>query len=110
MTVRPAQVRRRFAADRLATLLDALGGIPVSDSERASLVWLAGFEAATVENIAGLIRRARARSRVLAVRGEPETERQSDAVDEASLGTTRPAASAGGAGAAPSAKPQNSGC
>jgi hypothetical protein len=46
-------------ADRLAVLLDALDGVPLSDGERASLTWLAGFEAHTVENIAAVITRAR---------------------------------------------------
>ena len=49
----------RWQADRLAILLDALGGIPVSDAERASLTWLCGFEADTVERIANMIERAR---------------------------------------------------
>ena len=40
-------------------LLDALDGVPLSDGERASLAWLAGFEARTVENIAAVITRAR---------------------------------------------------
>ena len=44
---------------RLAVLLDALDGVPLSDGERASLAWLAGFEAHTVENIAAVITRAR---------------------------------------------------
>jgi hypothetical protein len=43
----------------LAVLLDALGSVPISDAERRSLVWLAGFEAHTVENIAEVITRAR---------------------------------------------------
>jgi hypothetical protein len=30
---------------RLAVLLDALDGVAISDTERASLTWLAGFEA-----------------------------------------------------------------
>jgi len=42
-------------AARLTVLLDALGGVPISDAERASLTWLAGFEAHTVENIAEVI-------------------------------------------------------
>ena len=37
----------------------ALDGIPVSDAERASLAWLCGFEAHTVEHLAAVIRRAR---------------------------------------------------
>jgi hypothetical protein len=32
---------------RLTVLLDALSGVPISDAERRSLVWLAGFEAHT---------------------------------------------------------------
>jgi hypothetical protein len=39
-------------ANKLAVLLDALGGVALSDTERASPAWLAGFEAHTVENIA----------------------------------------------------------
>jgi hypothetical protein len=46
-------------AARLTVLLDGLGGVPISDAERRSLVWLAGFEAHTVENIAAVISRAR---------------------------------------------------
>ena len=46
-------------AARLPVLLDALGGVPISEAERRSLVWLAGFEAHTVENIAEVIIRAR---------------------------------------------------
>ncbi len=56
---RPAEPGPSQAA-KLATLLDALGGIPISDAERRSLIHLAGDEVATVENIAKLIRRARA--------------------------------------------------
>jgi hypothetical protein len=48
-----------WQATRLAVLLDALGGVPISDAERRSLAWLAGFEAHTVENIAEMIIRAR---------------------------------------------------
>jgi hypothetical protein len=44
---------------RLAVLLDALDGVALSDAERASLAWLAGFEAHTVENVAAVITRAR---------------------------------------------------
>ena len=43
-----------------ALLLDALGEVPMSAAEWASLAWLAGFELATVENIARVIDRARA--------------------------------------------------
>jgi hypothetical protein len=44
---------------RLAILLDALNGVPVSYPETASLAWLAGQELVTVENIAAVIRRVR---------------------------------------------------
>ena len=44
---------------RLAVLLDALDGVVISDAERASLIWLVGFEVHTVENIAEVITRAR---------------------------------------------------
>jgi hypothetical protein len=40
-------------------LLDALDGVALSDGERASLTWLAGFELHTVENIVAVITRAR---------------------------------------------------
>ncbi len=46
-------------AARLAVLLDALDGVVISDAERASLAWLAGFEASTVKNVAAVITRAR---------------------------------------------------
>jgi hypothetical protein len=52
-----------WQSDRLATLLDALDGIPVSDAERRSLAWLCGFEADTVEHLAAVIRRARGAER-----------------------------------------------
>ena len=48
-----------WQAARLAVLLDALDGVALSDAERRSLVWLAGFEAHTVENIAEVIISAR---------------------------------------------------
>ncbi len=54
-----------WQADRLAALLDALGGISVGARERASLTWLAGFEADTVENIAAVMRRLTRRAEVL---------------------------------------------
>jgi len=50
-------------ADRLATLLDALDGVPVSDAERRTLAWVCGFEAHTVEHLAAVIRRARGGAR-----------------------------------------------
>jgi hypothetical protein len=48
-----------WQAARVAVLLDALGGVPISDAERRSLMWLAGSEAHTVENVAAMITRAR---------------------------------------------------
>ncbi|MGH3884165.1 MAG: hypothetical protein ACRDSG_17300 [Pseudonocardiaceae bacterium] len=47
-------------ANHLAMMLDALDGVVISDAERASLAWLAGFEAHTVEHITAMIARARA--------------------------------------------------
>lgn len=46
-------------AERLALLLDALGDIPVSPPERASLVILARQEPTTVLHLADLLRRCR---------------------------------------------------
>jgi len=48
-----------WQADRLAVLLDARGGVAISDAERASLTWLCGFERDTVENVAAVITRVR---------------------------------------------------
>jgi hypothetical protein len=48
-----------WQAARLTVLLDALNGVPLSDAERRSLMWLAGFEAPTMENIAAVITRTR---------------------------------------------------
>ena len=48
----------QWQADRLATLLDALDGIPVSDAEHRTLTWLCGFEAHTVEHLAAVIEQA----------------------------------------------------
>lgn len=48
-----------WQSDQLAVLLDALDGVPISSEERRSLLWLAGWEKHTVENIAAVIRRAR---------------------------------------------------
>jgi len=55
---RPAPVSKA-QAEQLAILLDAVGWIRITDAEQASLEWLSGFEAATVQNIAAVIRRAR---------------------------------------------------
>jgi len=65
---RPAEPLPPLQAARLATLLDALDGVPVSDAERRSLAWLCGFETHTVVHLAAVIRRARARSATLAAR------------------------------------------
>ena len=73
---RPAEKLPQWQADRLATLLDALGGISIGARERASLTWLAGFEADTVENIASVMRR-------LTKRGEVLDRRANAARDEA---------------------------
>ena len=48
-----------WQSTRLTTLLDALGGIPISDAEHRTLAWVCGFEAHTVEHLAAVIRRAR---------------------------------------------------
>jgi len=56
---RPAEPLPPYQAARLATLLDALDGVPISDAERRSLAWLCGFETHTVEHLAAVIRRAR---------------------------------------------------
>jgi len=45
--------------ERLALLLDALYGVPITDAERASLTWLSGWELRTAKNIAAVITRAR---------------------------------------------------
>ena len=55
----------RWQADRLATLLDALGGVSLGARERASLTWLAGFESDTVENVASVMRRLTRRTELL---------------------------------------------
>jgi hypothetical protein len=49
----------QWQTDRLAVLLDALDGVPITDDERRSLIWLAGWEKRTIENIAAMIARAR---------------------------------------------------
>jgi hypothetical protein len=38
----------------LAVLLDALDGMPISDAERRTLTWLAGFERHTVGECRGV--------------------------------------------------------
>ena len=59
MTNVPTSALPPGQASKLAMLLDALGGVVISDAERAPLAWLAGFEKATVENIAAVIDRTR---------------------------------------------------
>jgi hypothetical protein len=49
----------QWQTDRLAVLLAALEGVPISDAERRTLTWLAGFELHTVGTVAALITRAR---------------------------------------------------
>ncbi|WP_236789636.1 hypothetical protein [Amycolatopsis sp. GM8] len=49
----------QWQKDRYATLLDACGGLALSDTERRALMWLAGWEPHIVEAIADLIRRSR---------------------------------------------------
>jgi hypothetical protein len=44
----PTTALPQWQADRLAVLLDALDGMPISDAERRTLTWLAGFERHTV--------------------------------------------------------------
>ena len=73
-----------WQAERLATLLDALDGIPVSDAERRTLAWVCGFEAHTVEHLAGLIERAQAVARSMqAARDALETGRLARQLGEA---------------------------
>ena len=65
-----------WQADRLALLIDATGGVSIGARERASLTWLCGFEADTVENIAAVMRR-------LAQRAEVLDRRANAAIDDA---------------------------
>ena len=59
----PAEPLPPWEAARLAVLLDALDGVPITEAERRSLAWLCGFEVDTVENLAAVIRRARGSAR-----------------------------------------------
>lgn len=52
----------QWQADRLAVLLDALDGVPISGEERRTLTWLAGWEPYIVENVAAVITRVRLRN------------------------------------------------
>ena len=56
---RPAEPLPPLQAARLATLLDSLASVPISDAERRTLTWLCGFEDHTVVHLAAVIRRAR---------------------------------------------------
>jgi hypothetical protein len=58
---------------RLVVLLDALEGVALYAGERASLTWLAGFEACTVENLAAVVTRARQADPVAEVSDLPTT-------------------------------------
>ncbi|HYZ09390.1 MAG TPA: hypothetical protein VE709_12555 [Pseudonocardiaceae bacterium] len=51
---------------RLTQLLDAAAGVTLTEPERTSLAWLAGFEADTVTHVAAVIRRVRGLSGDLA--------------------------------------------
>jgi len=72
---RPAEPLPQWQAARLATLLAAIAGVPVSDAERRSLAWLCGFEDHTVVHLGAVIRRARARSASLAARAARDDAR-----------------------------------
>ena len=50
-------------AARLATLLDALASVPISDAERRTLTWVCGFEAHTVVHLVAVIEQAQAVAR-----------------------------------------------
>ncbi|MGH4017562.1 MAG: hypothetical protein ACRDSL_27300 [Pseudonocardiaceae bacterium] len=66
-----------YVPGRLAALLDALDGVTITDAERRTLAWLSGWERHTVDNLAALIRRARAAVHCPAVdRREPEAVRE----------------------------------
>jgi hypothetical protein len=55
-----ADAHHRLVALKLAVLLAALDGVPVSDYERDVLSWVACWETHTVAVLAALLRRARA--------------------------------------------------
>lgn len=48
----------QWQRDRFAVLLDACDGLPLTASERRTLLWLASWEPHTVENLAAIIRKA----------------------------------------------------
>jgi len=73
---RPAEPLPPWQASRLATLLDALDGVPISDVERRTLTWLCGFETHTVQHLVAVLDRARSvAASKQAARDQLETER-----------------------------------
>ena len=73
---RPAEKLPQWQAARLAALLAAVAGVPVSDAERRSLAWLCGFEDHTVQHLVAVLDRARAvATSKQAARDQLETER-----------------------------------
>ncbi len=73
---RPAEKLPQWQAARLAALLAAVAGVPVSDAERRSLAWLCGFETHTVQHLVAVLDRARAvATSKQAARDQLETER-----------------------------------
>jgi len=73
---RPAETLAPWQAARLAALLDALDGVPISDAERRTLTWLCGFETHTVQHLVAVLDRARAvATSKQAARDQLETER-----------------------------------
>ena len=73
---RPAETLPPWQAARLAALLDALDGVPISDAERRTLTWLCGFETHTVQHLVAVLDRARAvATSKQAARDQLETER-----------------------------------
>lgn len=59
--------------ERLALLLDALDGVPITDAEQRSLTWLSGWELRTAQNIVAVITRARQSGPVQTGTGAPAT-------------------------------------
>jgi hypothetical protein len=55
----PIRMLPKWQLARLAILLDALNGVPLSYPETMSLALLAREEVVTIENLATVIRRAR---------------------------------------------------
>ena len=81
---RPAERLPQWQAARLATLIDALDGIPLTGAERRTLTWLCGFEAHTVEHLVAVIEQAQAVARSMqAARDALETGRLARQLGEA---------------------------